>query len=69
MKVKMKMKTKKSLLKKVKITKTGKVIRSHQLRSGHLRRNKSKSTLRRHAEPLRIGRELEKKIKRMLGRA
>lgn len=64
-----KVKTKKSLAKKIKITKTGKILRSHQLRSGHLRRNKSKSALRRHKKPLRFDKSLEKTIKRMLGRA
>lgn len=63
------MKTKRSLLKKIKITATGKIMRSHQLRSGHLRRNKSKSALRRHANPVQIDKTLEKQIKRLLGRA
>lgn len=64
-----KMKVKKSLFKKIKITKTGKIMRSHQLRSGHLRRNKSKSALRRHAEPVQINKTILKTIKRLLGRA
>jgi large subunit ribosomal protein L35 len=63
-----KLKTNKSLIKKVKITGTGKIMRSHQLRSGHLRRHKSKSTLRRHAVPMRVDKTLEKTMKRMLGR-
>lgn len=64
-----KVKTRKSLAKKIKITKTGKILRSHQLRSGHLRRNKSKGALRRHKKSLRFDKSLEKTIKRMLGRA
>lgn len=64
-----KMKTRKSLFKKIKITGSGKILRSHQLRSGHLRRHKSKSALRRHAVPIRFSKEMEKKIKQMLGRA
>lgn len=63
-----KLKTKKSLAKKIKITGSGKIMRSHQLRSGHLRRHKSKATLRRHARPLRIDKTLEKTFKRILGR-
>lgn len=63
-----KLKTKKSLAKKIKITKTGKVMRSHQLRSGHLRRRKSKSALRRHHEPVQVSKALAKTFKRMLGR-
>lgn len=62
-----KVKTKKSLIKKIKVTGTGKLMRSHQLRSGHLRRHKSKSALRRHAEPIRIHKSIEKTLKRLLG--
>lgn len=64
---KIKPKTKKSLLKRIKITGTGKIMRSHQLRSGHLRRNKSKGALRRHAEPILFSKTSLKAIKRMLG--
>lgn len=64
---KTKQKTKKSLMKRVKITGTGKIMRSHQLRSGHLRRNKSKRTLRRHAEPIQFHKTSLKSIKRLLG--
>lgn len=64
-----KMKTKKILAKKVKITATGKIMRSHQLRSGHLRRHKSKEALRRHAVPMQLNKTIEKTIKRLLGQA
>ena len=64
---KIKQKTKKSLMKKIKITGTGKIMRSHQLRSGHLRRNKSKRALRRHAQPLQLNKTTVKAAKRMLG--
>lgn len=67
-KANVKLKTKKILLKKLKITATGKLLRSHQLRSGHLRRNKSKSALRRHAQPLIVNKTLTKTFNRMLGR-
>ena len=60
-------KTKKALMKRVKITGTGKIMRSHQLRSGHLRRHKSKSALRRHAVPIEYSKTALKSIKRMLG--
>ena len=59
--------TKKSLMKRVKITGTGKIMRSHQLRSGHLRRNKSKNALRRHAVPVELDKTLVKAAKQMLG--
>ncbi len=65
--MKIKHKTKKALMKRVKITGTGKIMRSHQLRSGHLRRNKSKRTLRRHARPIVFSKTAVKAVKRMLG--
>ncbi len=61
-----KVKTKKILSKKVKITGTGKIMRSHQLRSGHLRRNKSKGALRRHKQPVQVSKTIERSIRRML---
>lgn len=62
-----KLKTKKALLKRIKITKGGKIMRSHQLRSGHLRRHKSKSALRRHARPIQLNKANLKSFKKMLG--
>lgn len=62
-----KLKTKKILSKKVKITGSGKILRSHQLRSGHLRRNKSNSTLRRQQLPIQMSKTTKKTAKRMLG--
>ncbi len=62
-----KIKTRKTLLKKVKISGTGKIVRSHQLRSGHLRQNKSKRALRRHQVPTELNKSLEKTFKRLLG--
>lgn len=66
-KVKNKHKTKKALMKRIKITGTGKIMRSHQLRSGHLRRNKSKGTLRKHAVPVEFSKTSLKSIRKMLG--
>lgn len=60
-------KTKKALMKRIKITGTGKIMRSHQLRSGHLRRNKSKRALRRHAVPVEFDKTSQKALKKMLG--
>ena len=40
-----KQKTRKSILKRVKITSSGKIIRRHQLGTGHLKRNKTKGAL------------------------
>jgi large subunit ribosomal protein L35 len=61
-----KVKTNKTLLKKIKITGTGKILRSHQLRSGHLKQNKSKSAIRRYKVPQILDKSLAKKIKKML---
>lgn len=41
------MKTNKSIWKRLKITSTGKILRKHQLGSGHLKRHKSKGALAR----------------------
>ncbi len=62
-----KIKPNKSVTKRIKVTGTGKIMRSHQLRSGHLRRNKSKSALRRHSRPIEISKTGLRAIKRMLG--
>lgn len=65
--MRIKHKTKKSLIKRVKITGTGKIMRSHQLRSGHLRRHKAKKTLRKHAVPIELDKSATKAVRRMLG--
>lgn len=54
-------------MKRVKITGTGKILRSHQLRSGHKRSNKSKGALRRAAVPIVFHKTQTKAIKSMLG--
>ena len=64
---KFKLKTNKALSKRVKITGTGKMMRSHQLRSGHLRRNKSNKALRRHRVPVAFHKTTVKAARRMLG--
>lgn len=50
-----------------KVTKTGKVMFSHQY-SSHLKLHKSKSRLRRQKEPGEMTGKFAKKIKKMLGR-
>lgn len=65
--MKIKHKTKKALMKRIKVTGTGKIMRSHQLRSGHLRRNKAKKILRKHAVAIEFDKTATKAIKRMLG--
>ena len=63
-----KKKIKKSVSKRFKVTKTGKVMFSHQYKS-HLKANKSKSRLRRQKEPGQLTGRFAKKIKKMLGKA
>lgn len=62
-----KQKNKKSLSKRVKITSSGKVLRRHQLGSGHLRRNKSKQALNRHKKTMVFFKGETRKIIKMLG--
>ncbi len=65
--MKTKLKVKQAVAKRFKVTKNGKVMRSHQLRTNHLRRNKSKGALRRHAISIVLAKGDAKHIKRMLG--
>lgn len=62
------MKTRKSASKRFRITKTGKVIFSHQYKS-HLKSKKSNSRLRRQKEPGILKGKFAKKMKQMLGAA
>lgn len=64
---KYKLKTKKAVAKRIKVTKTGKLLRSHQLRTSHLRRKKSKDTLRKHARMVKVHKSESKVLKKMLG--
>lgn len=61
-----KKKIKKSVAKRFKVTKTGKVMFSHQYK-GHLKLHKSKSRQRRQNEPGEITGLFAKKIKQLLG--
>ncbi len=63
-----KKKIKKSVSKRFKVTKTGKVLFSHQYKSHH-KLIKSKSRLRRQKEPGVLTGKFAKKIKQMLGEA
>ncbi len=61
-----KLKIKKSVSKRFKVTKTGKVLFSHQY-GGHKKLHKSKSRIRRQKEPGVLRGKFAKKIKKMLG--
>jgi large subunit ribosomal protein L35 len=61
-----KMKIKKSVAKRFKVTKTGKVMFEHQYGS-HKKLNKSKSRIRRQKEPGVLGGRFGRNIKKLLG--
>lgn len=61
------MKTKKSILKRVKITSTGKILRRHQLGAGHLKRKKSKGALGRQKETYEFFKGEARKLRKVLG--
>lgn len=63
-----KMKTRKIVAKRFKITGTGKIMRRKQ-NSRHLRVNKSKKAIRNYRVPVEVKGKMAKKIKRMLGLA
>lgn len=62
-----KQKTRKSLAKRIKVTKTGKVIRRTQ-NMRHLRRRKSKAQIRRMKATKFLKGTIRKKVTRMLGK-
>lgn len=61
-----KKKVKKSVSRRFKVTRTGKVLFSHQY-AGHHKLKKSKSRIRRQNEPGVLKGAFAKKIKRLLG--
>ncbi len=63
-----KQKTRRAVLKRFKITGSGKVLRRAQ-NMRHLRRKKSKKTIRGYNVPKEVTGKFAKKIKRMLGLA
>jgi large subunit ribosomal protein L35 len=67
-KTKTKKKIKKSVARRFKVTKTGKVMFEHQY-GGHLMLKKSKRRIRRLKEPGQLAKGFAKKIKQMLGNA
>ena len=62
-----KQKTKKSILKRVKITSKGKILRRHQLGTGHLKRNKSKTALNRQKKTVEYFKGESNKFKDIIG--
>lgn len=62
-----KQRTKKTFTKRFKVTSTGKIIRRHQLGSGHLKRNKTKGALERHKKTATLFKGEAKTIRKLLG--
>ena len=62
-----KQKTKKSIKKRVTITSTGKILRRHQLGSGHLKRKKSKSALVRQSKTFEYFKGEAKSLRKVIG--
>lgn len=62
-----KLKIRKSILKRLKITSKGKLLRKHQLGAGHLRRKKSKSALERHARLYQFDKGEARKLRKVIG--
>lgn len=62
-----KMKTKKSILKRIKITSKGKILRRHQLGAGHLKRHKTKGALERHKKTTEFFKGETRRFKKLLG--
>ncbi len=60
------MKIKRSVSRRFKVTKRGKVLFSHQY-AGHLKLHKSKSRIRRQKEPGILSKTFARKVKKMLG--
>ncbi len=61
------MKTKKSILKRLKITSSGKLLRRHQMGAGHLKRHKSNNALNRQKKTTEFFHGEGKKYKKVIG--
>lgn len=62
-----KQKTNKSMLKRIKITSTGKLLRKHQFGSGHLKRNKGKGALERQGKTSQYFKGEARSLRKVLG--
>ncbi len=63
-----KQKTNKSILKRVKITSNGKILRRHQLGAGHLKRHKSGTALNRQKKSSEFFKGESRRFKDILGK-
>lgn len=55
------------MLKRIKITSTGKLLRKHQFGSGHLKRNKSKGALERQGHTSEYFKGEARRLRKVLG--
>lgn len=62
-----KQKTNKSVLKRVKVTSTGKILRRHQFGAGHLKRHKSKGALARQKKTSIFFKGEARSLRKVLG--
>lgn len=62
-----KQKTNKSILKRLKITSGGKILRRHQLGAGHLKRKKSKGALDRHTKTSEFFKADSRRFRKIIG--
>lgn len=62
-----KQKTNKSVLKRIKITSSGKMLRRHQLGAGHLKRHKSKGALEGQKKTSEYFKGESRKLRKVLG--
>lgn len=62
-----KQKTNKSILKRLKITSGGKILRRHQLGAGHLKRKKSKGALDRHTKTYEFFKADSRRFRKIIG--
>ena len=62
-----KMKIRKSILKRLKITSKGKLLRRHQLGVGHLKRKKSKGALNRQKKTSEFFKGEAKNLRKLIG--
>ena len=62
-----KMKTNKTIMKRVKITAKGKILRRHQLGAGHLKRKKTKGALERQKKSYLFFKGEARRLKKVIG--
>lgn len=62
-----KMKTNKTIAKRLKVTGRKKLLRRHQLAAGHLKRNKGKGALQKQGKPIEVYKSEAKKYKKLIG--